>query len=478
MKRISKKLLVKKCEEEETMEVLLLIITVLSVSFAVAAIFKALRLQADNELFLREREPLQKECEKLREANLSLEKTCVRLQSELSAAQKNVQRAEASQLSAKEEWQKNAQMANAELQRRFEETTGKMTEQMKNATMEMLKERSRDFSNSNAESMGKIIDPLRESIEKMKREMNEAVLKQGSLSGALRTQIENVMKMSEAAKFSAEELSRVFKHESKVQGDWGEVVLNELLESQGLKVGVHYEIQRTLRDEAGNLVKTESGAVLRPDVVLHLDEKREVVIDSKVSLSAYFDYVNAELEADRRKFLTEHIKSLSRHVQELSEKDYSAYIKPPKERMDYVIMFVPHSEALWTALREKPNLWRDAMKKNVYIADEQTLYAALRIIELTWTRIAQVKNQQKIFDLAQEMVDRVGLFVKKYQMIGEALDKAQKAYEEGSRKLSPSGKSILQTCQKLKNLGIKNDKVPLSEMDGENGNISRISGGE
>ena len=133
--------------------------------------------------------------------------------------------------------------------------------------------------------------------------------------------------------------------------------------------------------------------------------------------------------------------------------------------MDYVIMFVPNNGALWTALNAQPDLWRKAMEKNVYIADEQTLYAALRIIKLTWTQIAQIQNQQKVFDLATEMMDRVGQFMKHYQNIGKQLDSAKKAFDDGEKKLQPQGQSILQTCGKLQKLGVKQSaRNPLPQL--------------
>ena len=203
---------------------------------------------------------------------------------------------------------------------------------------------------------------------------------------------------------------------------------------------------------------------MRPDVILHLDQRRDVVIDSKVSLAAYMDYVNAQDEGDRQRFLAAHVASIKDQVKLLASKDYSSYIQPPKVKMDYVIMFVPNTGALWTALNAQPDLWRRAMEKGVYIADEQTLFAALRIISLTWTQIAQAQNHEKVYALASEMMDRVGQFLKKYQAVGAALAKAQQAYDDGDRKLQPTGQSILQTCAKLQKLGAKpSDKNPLPQ---------------
>ena len=355
--------------------------------------------------------------------------------------------------------------AMAAQQQRFDEIMAKVAAQVKSATDDMLKQRQKEFAETSNTNLGQIVNPLRETIEKMKQAMNENTLKQTSMSTEMRTNIEHMMRQSAAAQRSAEELTRVFKHGTKVQGDWGETVLDELLEAQGLTRGIHYDTQAVIRDAGGQVIKTEEGSLMRPDVILHLDQRREVIIDSKVSLTAFIDYVNAETEDARQQYLKAHIDSLQKHVKELSVKDYSSYIQPPKVRMDYVIMFVPHTGALWTALNAQPDLWRRAMDKNVFIADEQTLFAALRIINLTWTQIAQAQNHEKVYALANEMIDRVGQFMKKYQAIGKALDSAAKAYEDGEKKLLPGGQSILQTCGKLVKLGAKqSDKNPLPQL--------------
>ena len=275
-----------------------------------------------------------------------------------------------------------------------------------------------------------------------------------------------MMRQSAAAKESADELTRVFRHAGRVQGNWGEIVLNELLESQGLTENVHYELQSSIRDASGDVVRNDNDHGMRPDVILHLDQKREVIIDSKVSLTAFMDYVNAEDENDRQKFLRAHVESIQKHVKELAAKDYSSYVKPPKVKMDYVIMFVPNTGALWAAIGAQPDLWRNAMEKNVYIADEQTLFAALRIINMTWTQIAQAQNHEKVYALANELMDRVGQFMDRYKAIGKALENAGKAYEAADKKLQPTGQSIIQTCAKLQKLGAKqSSRNPIPELN-------------
>lgn len=350
-------------------------------------------------------------------------------------------------------------------QRKFDETIEKMTAQLKLATDEMLKERQKEFAESSNTNLGQIVTPLKETIEEMKKAMNENTKNQATLTGSLSENIRNMMLQSEAARKSTDELTRVFKHGSKVQGDWGETVLNELLEAQGLTEGVHYKLQPYIRDAQGEISKSEEGSMMRPDVILHLDQRREVIIDSKVSLTAYIEYVNAENEAEREKWLKAHVDSINKHVKELANKDYSKYIEKPKVKMDYVIMFVPNTGALLTAMNAQPDLWRRAMEKNVYIADEQTLYAALRIINLTWTQITQIQNHEQVYKLANVMIDRVGLFMKRYLAVGKALDTAKSTYDEGMTNLKPDGKSIIQTCNQLIKLGAKqSDKNPLPQL--------------
>lgn len=347
----------------------------------------------------------------------------------------------------------------------FEETMAKVEAQVKNATADMLKERQREFAQSSQQDLGQLVNPLRETIDRMQKVMADSTNKQTELSSELRVNIEHVLRQSQAAKESADELTRVFKHQSKVQGDWGETVLDELLQAQGLTPGIHYDTQAVIRDAAGNVIHTDAGKTMRPDVILHLDQRREVIIDSKVSLTAFIDYVNAETDSDRQQHLDAHLRSLQSHVDELARKDYSAYIQSPKVKMDYVIMFVPHANALWTALNAQPALWRRAMERNVFIADEQSLFAALRIIHLTWTQIRQAQSHEQVFKLANEMLDRVGTFWAEYEAMGKALEKAQQAYANGRNKIAHRGQSIAKTATKLLDLGAKlNSKKPLPDL--------------
>lgn len=338
---------------------------------------------------------------------------------------------------------------------KYRETLDKVTAQLQSSTDQMLKQRQKDFQESSSHSIDQLLLPLKETMTKMEATMRDHTQHQSKLSGQMEAEIKNLMEQTMAAKESADELSRVFKHESKVQGDFGEIVLDELLTAQGLTEGIHYDVQPYIRDSNGVIVVNEDGKQMRPDVILHLDQKREVIIDSKVSMTAYIDYVNADNDIVKEQKLREHIQSVKNHVKELSRKDYSSYIQPPKQKMDYVIMFVPHSAALWTAVNKEPDLWRKAMEERVFIADEQTLFAAIKIIKLTWTQIVQEENHTKVYKLANDMLERVRMFQNQYEALGKALASAQKAYEDGGRKLADKGQSIITTCVNLEKLGAK-----------------------
>ena len=348
------------------------------------------------------------------------------------------------------------------LQKRFDETVARVSAQLKEEAGEMLKARQKEFSESSNLSLGQIVNPLKENIAELKKAMEDGSKEQAERNGEMRERIKSLMEHSDAARKSADELAAAFKHGNKMQGDWGETILEELLSSQGLTKGVHFDTQAVMRDADGRTVRNEGGSILRPDVILHLDERREVIIDSKVSLSAYVDYVNAENELDRQNFLKAHLDSIKKHVKELATKDYSSYVKSPKVSAGYVIMFVPNMGALWSALNAEPDLWRKAADQNVYIADEQSLYGALKIVSMTWTQVAQAQNHEKVYELANEMIDRVGQFMEKYEAVGKALKKASDEYEAAERKLSPQGQSIINTSNKLIKLGAKNsDKHPI-----------------
>lgn len=340
----------------------------------------------------------------------------------------------------------------------FQQTIDNLKSSMKAATEQILKDRQEEFASLSHKNMKGIVDPLNETIIKMKEAMDNYSKEQSEFSGTMKTNLDTIIRQTETARQSAEELTTALKHDTKMQGDYGEAILDEILSKQGFTEGIHYELQYVMKDEAGKSLKDDEGQGLRPDVVFHLDTVRDVIIDSKMNLTDFINFANAKTPEERNIHLEKHVKSIEKQVQLLSSKNYTKYHKKTSARMDYVIMFVPVSAAWWEALRYKPDLWREAMERKVYIADEQTLFAALSIIKLTWTQIAQVNSQKEIFELVNEMIDRVGQFMKQYTLLGTALKNAQEAYDKAGDKLTPGGQSILTTTSKLIKLGAQDSK--------------------
>lgn len=332
------------------------------------------------------------------------------------------------------------------LKENFSHQIAATAEQLKTVTADMLKQRQEEFSETSGRRITQILEPLQSSIGEMRKAVNENTTTHNDLGGRLDGQLQMLMQQTASAKESAERLATALKGGNKIQGTWGEKILTELLESLGLEEGKHFDTQVTLPNGT------------KPDVVFHLDNNRELVVDSKVSLKAFCDYLEAENEEQRQDALARHIQSIKNHITELANKDYSRHIQSPKSSVGYVIMFIPNTSALLLATANEKGLWRKAMEQNVYIADEQTLYAALRIIDLTWIQIEQAQNQEKVFALAGELLDRVEKFLNYYKEIGDSLDKAQKNYIQGEKKLREGGKSIPQTARKLEQLGARNPK--------------------
>ena len=343
------------------------------------------------------------------------------------------------------------------LEERFGTAIKMLREQMENATGKMLKERQEEFATSSKTNLDSIVNPLKETIDKMKEEMAKNSTVQTAMSAEIRTNMEHMIRQSIEAQRSAEELTRAFKHESKTQGNWGEVVLSNLLTSQGFTEGQDFVTQKAMRDADGNPITNEEGGNLIPDVLLHLDGERDVIIDSKVSMTAYINYVNAEDEADRRQYLKEHVASIKKHVEELAAKDYTQY--QTASHIDFVIMFVPQTQALMVATEKEPTLWQEAMQRHVFITDEPSLYAALRIIRITWTHIDQERSHKQLFELAQEMINRTGAFLKEYESVGRNLQQALSAFDNGKKKLLPGGHSIGTTARQILQLsGVENQR--------------------
>lgn len=354
-----------------------------------------------------------------------------------------------------------------ERERHFREQLRIVQEQLQNATRELLGQRAQELSRQNTVQMSAIIDPLKETMREMRTAMDNSRDTHNKNTASLEKAIEEVMRRTREIGAEADKLANALRNENKVQGNWGELILDELLQSQGLKEGVHYEKQAVLRDSRGNAVlNEETGRRMIPDTILHYSDGKDAIIDSKVSLTAFVDYQNAETDEARVEALQRHVKSVRNHVGELARKDYSAYVKPPRQALNYVIMFVPNEGALQLALAEAPDLWRDAFAKGVFITGEQNLTAALRIIQIAWTQERQARNQEAIFDTARMLLDRVADFIGHFEAVGQKLADASAAYRKAADKLKDGRLSVVGAAGKLIKLGAKTSaKKAIPEAD-------------
>ena len=352
-------------------------------------------------------------------------------------------------------------------EQQFNEQLKTTKEQLHVLAQQLMDAQAKRLKEENTESMGHITQPLKDAISEMRKAISDNIKDHTEQSASLREQLRLMMESNRQIGEKAESLANVLRRDNKVSGNMGEIILGDLLASQGLTEGIHYEVQARLRDDQGRPLKNDdTGREMQPDVILHYPQGQDVIIDSKVSLVAYQRYVNAELPEEKERALQEHIKSVRQHVTELSRKDYSKYIKAPRESVDFVIMFVPFESSLQLALVNDPTLWRDAFERKVFITGEQNLLGILHMIHIAWVQNQQAENQEKVFGIAEQLLDRIGDFVQRYNKVGEQLDQARKSFEYSTNKLLEGRQSVVQKANELKALGAKenpNRRIPKTE---------------
>ena len=341
-------------------------------------------------------------------------------------------------------------------------------ERFKNMAQQLMETSASKLKESNAESMTGITQPLKDAISDMRKAISDNLKDSAERSASFREQIEAMVRQTQSLGEKTEGLANVLRRDNKVSGNMGEIILGDLLASQGLTEGIHYEVQARLRDELGRPLKNdETGREMQPDVILHYPQGQDAIVDSKVSLVAYERYVNADSAEEKECYLQDHIKSVRQHVNELARKDYSKYIKNGRDAVDFVIMFVPFESSLQLALANDPTLWREAFEKKVFVTGEQNLLGILHMIHIAWVQNQQAENQQKVFGLAEQLLDRLGDFVQRYNDLGEKIHKVQEAYDSTNNKLMTGRQSVVQKGRELVDLGAKenpNRKIPMPEI--------------
>ena len=354
------------------------------------------------------------------------------------------------------------------VRKQMEEELQRHEERFKNMAQQLMEASATKLKEQNTEAMTGITQPLKEAIANMQKAINDNQKESAAHSASFREQMLQMMQQTQQLGEKAENLTNVLRRDNKVSGNMGEIILGDLLASQGLTEGIHYEVQARLRDELGRPLKNdETGREMQPDVILHYPQGQDAIVDSKVSLVAYEKYVNAETPEDKERYLQDHIKSVRSHVNELARKDYSKYIKNGRETVDFVIMFVPFESSLQLALANDPSLWRDAFEKKVFVTGEQNLLGILHMIHIAWVQNQQAENQEKVFGLAEQLLDRLGDFVQRYNDLGEKIHKVQEAYDSANNKLITGRQSVAQKGRELVDLGAKenaNRRIPMPEV--------------
>lgn len=351
------------------------------------------------------------------------------------------------------------------MEKQFAERLQLLQEQLRTTTEKLLKQRADELDKSNRSQMDSIIAPLKAVMTEMKKSMDDNRESFTRSTASLGEQIRQMHATTASLGAEAEKLSRALQTGPKIQGDFGEMKLNDLLDKFGFTKGVEYDVQYTMRDAKGNVIHNDdTNDMMRPDVVLHYPDHKDVIIDSKASLTAFINYVNAETDDERRKALDEHVKSVRRHVDDLSAKNYAKYSMEGGTTLDFVIMFVPQEAAMQLAVSADPSLWNYAFERKVVITGEQNLFSLLRLLQIAWTQQRQADNQELVFGLADTLIERVGLFVERFEKIGKNIETVQKSFDD-ARKAIKGNQSFIVSARKLVEMGAKeNPRRPLPDI--------------
>lgn len=405
---------------------------------------------------------------KLNESKLAVGTLHTQLEAERAQHQKEIE-------SLKDRFEHETELRNQQSsneqqlrQKQFDQQLETIQEQFQNLASKILDQTTQKLKSENVESMSHITQPLKQNIEQLQQAIDKTNHETAKSTASLSEQLKSMAEQTAKIDASATRLTNVMRGANKVQGNWGELTLMNLLDSQGLRLGVDYDVQQTLSDDRGNvLTNEESGKRMIPDVILHYPNNEDIIIDSKMTIDAYANYMNAEDEIVKKKYADDVVKSIRMQFTSLSKKDYTSYIKAPRRAIDFVIMYVPYEGALQLALLTDPKLWHDAFEKKVFITSQQNLMAILKIIQIAWRQYAQTENQKCVYDLADEMLRRVGDFIKRFDKVGKDIETLHKDYDEAYKKAYTGRQSIVQKANDLKVLGAKesaNAPIPETQM--------------
>lgn len=334
----------------------------------------------------------------------------------------------------------------------------KELEQMKDAFKALSAENSAIFKNQSTESIEELLKPIREKFAEFDKSVRDSQKDAAAQSAALKENIEKVMQQSKSVGDKAESLANALTGYSKIQGDFGEMLLTDVLKKAGLQEGVHFVTQGVITDENGHEIKSETGRTMIPDVMVYYPDDTVVIIDSKVSLNAYNEYMNAASVEDKRKWAKAHVESVRKHIDELKSKDYASYVPEGRRKVNFNIMFIPMEGAFRLMLEEDPLLWQAAKDANVLVVSQMTLVIVLNMIQMAWKQANQEKNIADVYKTAEELMSQLKGWMDSYVKVGEALGKARTAYDESKKKLVDSNQSVVKKIEKLERLDLSPKK--------------------
>jgi len=331
----------------------------------------------------------------------------------------------------------------------LERNKEQMKLEFKELADKILENNSKKFSTQNQENMSKMLAPMKEQFNNFKKQIDDVYIKEAKDRSALQAEIKSIKEINSQMSKDAKNLTNALKGESKTQGVWGEMILESVLENSGLKLGEQYEREVSLEHES-------DGSRFRPDVIVHLPNTRDIVIDAKNSLTAYEQYSSATTDEERENFASLHVASMKKHIKELSEKDYTNL--KGIETLDFIFMFVPVESALLMAMEYDSTLFDHAFKKNVILVGPTTLMVSLRAVENSWKYEDQKKNAQEIAKRAGLLYDKFVGFVESVDKLGKQIITVQSTYDDAFSKLSSGRGSITSQFDKLEKLGAATSK--------------------
>ncbi len=368
-----------------------------------------------------------------------------------------------------EQRKEQEQRLEVQRQKQFDAQLETVRAQFHTLATKVLDQSTDKLKTQNTESMKTITAPLKDNLTKLHDAIFNTNKETAKSTASLSEQLKAMAEQTQKIDATATRLTNVMRGGNKIQGNWGELILTEILEQNGFKEGVNYDVQQTLTDGKGYAyANDDSGKRMIPDVILHYPKNEDVIIDSKMSIEAYELYVNTENDDLKKKYADDLVKSIRTQFTNLSKKDYSSYVKPPRHAIDFVIMFVPNEGALQLALATDKRLWNDAFNKRVFITSQQNLMAILKMIEIAWRQYTQSENQLKVYGLAEELLKRVGEFIKRFDKVKKDIDTLSRDYDDAYKKAYTGRQSIVQKANELKNLGVKesvNQPIPPVEED-------------